>query len=188
VKIEAIYYGVVYPICLCNVLYMPRNYNNLFSLSYWIAKGGNFSGHKLALISKQRNIITIGMLTSNNLIQFHFCCTLNHDIPSNYTFISITQLKKSWNVWHCCFRHIGHSELQKMYEQQLVAGFLINCESPISDCMACTEAKQSVIPFNKKGDHKRKPGELMHIDVWGKYDVASINRFSYCLLLVNDAL
>jgi len=53
--------------------------------------------------------------------------------------------------------------------------------------MACTEAKQLVIPFNKKGDHKRKPGELTHIDVWGKYDVASINGFSYYLLLVDDA-
>jgi IS30 family transposase len=55
------------------------------------------------------------------------------------------------------------------------------------DCTACTEAKQSVTPFNKKGDHETLPGELMHVDVWGKYDVASINGYSYYLLLVDDA-
>jgi len=53
--------------------------------------------------------------------------------------------------------------------------------------MAYTEAKQSVIPFNKKGEHNMKPGELTHIDVWGQYDVASINNFQYYLLLVDDA-
>ena len=55
------------------------------------------------------------------------------------------------------------------------------------DCVACTEAKQSVILFNKKGDHETLPGELTHVDVWGKYEVASINGHSYYLLLVDDA-
>jgi hypothetical protein len=53
--------------------------------------------------------------------------------------------------------------------------------------MAYTEAEQLVIPFNKMGDHERKPGKLTHINVWGKYDVASINGFSYCLLLPRQA-
>jgi hypothetical protein len=55
------------------------------------------------------------------------------------------------------------------------------------DCTACTEAKQSVILFNKKGDHEMLLGELTHVDIWGKYKVASINRYSYYLLLVDDA-
>ena len=57
----------------------------------------------------------------------------------------------------------------------------------MSDCVACTEAKQSVILFNKKGEHDTEPGDLTHIDVWGKYDVALINNFQYYLLLVDDA-
>jgi hypothetical protein len=113
VKIEAIHQGVVYPIRLCNILYVPRNRNNLFSLGCWIAKGGDFSGRKLALVSKQGNIITTGTLTPNNLIQFRFRCTLNCDIPPDHAFISTTQLVKSWDVWHCRFGHIGHSGLQK---------------------------------------------------------------------------
>jgi hypothetical protein len=53
--------------------------------------------------------------------------------------------------------------------------------------MACTEAKQSVIPFNKIVDHDTKAGELTHIDIWGKYSVSSINGFQYYLLMVDDA-
>jgi transposase InsO family protein len=53
--------------------------------------------------------------------------------------------------------------------------------------MACTEAKQSVLPFNKKGDNNMHPGDLTHIDIWGKYNVASINGCQYYLLMVDDA-
>jgi transposase InsO family protein len=56
----------------------------------------------------------------------------------------------------------------------------------MADCVACTEAKQSVIPFNKKGERKTELGEITHIDVWGKYDIASINGFYYYLLMVDD--
>ena len=55
------------------------------------------------------------------------------------------------------------------------------------DCVACTKAKQLVIPFNQKGDREMLPEELMHVDVWGKYKVASINGYSYYLLLVDNA-
>ncbi len=53
--------------------------------------------------------------------------------------------------------------------------------------MAYTEAKQSVIPFNKGREHNTEPGELTHIDVWGKYSVTSIDGFQYYLLMVNNA-
>jgi hypothetical protein len=31
--------------------------------------------------------------------------------------------------------------------------------------VACTEAKQSVIPFNKKGEQETEPEEVTHINV-----------------------
>jgi len=51
---------------------MPGNRNNLFSLGHWLAKGGDFSGQNLALISKAENTIANGTLTSNNLIKLQF--------------------------------------------------------------------------------------------------------------------
>ncbi len=58
----------------------------------------------------------------------------------------------------------------------------------MADCVACIEAKQSVIPFNKKGEQETELGELTHINVWGKYNKASINGFSHYLLMINNAL
>src|SRR6266851_3239097 len=176
----------LYRIHQCNVLYVLGNRNNLFSLRHWIAKGGDFLGRKLALISKQGDCIVNGTLTTNNLIKFHFhyakCETCSRDIA----YPTLTKPVLSWDTWHRRFGHIGYSRLKNLLDRWLVSGFDVNRSSPMSDCMACTEDKQSVIPFNKKGDQDTLPGELMHVNVWGKYDVASINGHSYYLLLIDD--
>ena len=44
VNIITSYNGTSYPIHLCDVLYIPGNKNNLFSLGRWIAKGSDFMG------------------------------------------------------------------------------------------------------------------------------------------------
>ena len=90
-------------------------------------------------------------------------------------------------MWHRHFAHIGISSLRRLFDKQLVTGFNVDRKSMFSDCEAYTEAKQSVIPFNKTVDHDAEPGELTHIDVWGKYSVSSINGFQYYLLMVDDA-
>ena len=51
----------------------------------------------------------------------------------------------------------------------------------------CTEAKQHVEPFPKAVNQSTAPGELTHIDLWGKYIVKSINGNQYYLLFVDDA-
>ena len=93
---------------------------------------------------------------------------------------------KSWDIWHHPFGHIGYSRLKKLFDHKLVTSFFVDCNSQMADCVPCTEAKQSVIPFNKKGERKTEPGEIMHINVWGKYDTALINSFYYYLLMVGD--
>jgi len=54
-------------------------------------------------------------------------------------------------------------------------------------CIACTEAKLSVAPYGPAKGRQTKIGELTHMDLWGKYDVASIHRNQYYLLLIDDA-
>jgi len=131
---------------------------------------------------------------SNNLIKLRFCYTKNDTKSSNaptpsWNDASYPAVKqpKTWDVWHRCFTHISISGLHRLFDKQLVTGFYVDCESTFSDCMACTEAKQSVIPFNKTLDHDTEPGELTHINIWGKYSVSSINGFQYYLLMIDDA-
>jgi hypothetical protein len=150
--------GKTYTIHLQDILYMPGNQNNLFSLGRWLANGGNFLGHNLTLISKGGNTITKGSMTLNNLIKlrFHYTKQSIDDIANNanHTLIpfSMAYQLKSWDVWHHCFGHIGYSGLKKLFNHKLVISFFIDHNSQMADCVPCTEVKQSVIPFNKKGE------------------------------------
>jgi hypothetical protein len=68
-----------------------------------------------------------------------------------------------------------------------VDGFHVDENSPTPDCIACTEAKQHVKPFPKVANRTTMPGELTHIDLWGKYAIRSINNNQYYLLMIDDA-
>jgi hypothetical protein len=68
-----------------------------------------------------------------------------------------------------------------------VEGLNVDERTPKPDCVACTEAKLHVKPFPKEMRRTTEPGELTHIDLWGKYAVKSINGNKYYLLFVDDA-
>jgi len=74
-----------------------------------------------------------------------------------------------------------------MHDLDLVEGFTVNTNSSKLNCVACTEAKQTVKPFNNDVIHNSEPGELTHIDLWGKYPVASIHGNIYYILMVDNS-
>ena len=61
------------------------------------------------------------------------------------TFIA-NEPAQSWETWHRRFGHISYNGLQKLYD---VNRFNVDTRTPKPDCIACTEAKQHVEPFNK---------------------------------------
>ena len=95
---------------------------------------------------------------------------------------------KSWEIWHQRFGHISYKGLQQLLDENLVEGLAVDTQSPKPDCTACTEAKQSEKPFSVSTCCTTRPGELTHIDVWGKYDVVSINGHQYFVLMVDDVM
>jgi Integrase core domain len=64
--------------------------------------------------------------------------------------------------------------------------FEINKSSLKPECIACIEAKQSEKPFRQTTNRQTKPGKMTHMDLWGKYKIASINRSYYYLLMVDN--
>jgi len=83
--------------------------------------------------------------------------------------------------------HIGYDALHYMCRQQLVEGLLVDQTSPIPDCIACIQAKQTVKPFSPSTQTNTNPGDLTHIDLWGKYNISSINGSYYYLLMIDNA-
>ena len=92
----------------------------------------------------------------------------------------------NWDTWHQQFGHIGYTGLQRLLDKKLVEGFNVDLQSPKPDCIACTEAKQHVERLPKTSQRNTEPGQLMHIDLWGKYAIKSINGNQYYLLFMDN--
>ena len=186
------YNGHAYTLRLQNVLYIPTNRNNLLLLGRWDAAGGRYIGGQgqIILENKEHTVIATGTKISNHLYKMKFETRL----PSAKSFVkstehlfNITEPTQSWETWHKRFGHISYTGLQKLLDNSMVDGLTVNLNTPKLDCEACTQAKQAIQPFNKTSKHITKPGDLTHIDLWGKYEVSSIHGNQYYILFVDDA-
>jgi len=52
-----------------------------------------------------------------------------------------------------------------MYEQGLIDGFDVDAQTLKPDCIACTEGKLIIKPFNKSAMHMKEVEQLTHIDL-----------------------
>jgi len=179
--------GKMYILELHDVLHVPDNRNNLLSLRQWETAGHSYIACDsiLSLLTKDRKPVARGAKVRNNLYKMmfkhtpetaHSDCTFNAASPS-----------QTWETWHRRFGHVGYSGIKKLLDNQLVNSLEIDTNLLKPDCVACTEAKLSETPYGPMSGCPTKPGELTHMDLWGKYDVMSINGNQYYLLMVDDA-
>jgi len=185
VKLQSEYKGKQYPLKLQNVLHVPGTRNNLISLGRWDAEGCKYIGKngQINLITSDGKTIAKGNKITNNLYKMHF--TMNKlEKPAEVMFH--TTKAESWDMWHKHFGHVSYDGLQKLLDNKMVNGFNIDKNSDKSNCIACMEAKLMVKLFNGKTACWLEPRQLTHINVWGKYKIASINHNHYFVLLVDD--
>ena len=192
VELNSSYGGKNYILELKNVLYIPTNRNNLISLGRWDKAGGYYTGGggTLVLTTKNSIPVTQGTQIENNLYKMEVTLRkpdIKFKNEANPQCFVINETAQSWETWHKRFGHIGYSSLQEMLDKNLVEGFNVNTHTLKPDCVACTEAKQSVEPYGQHNEKTTEPGELTHIDLWGKYDTTSINGNQYFLLMVDDS-
>jgi GAG-pre-integrase domain len=98
-----------------------------------------------------------------------------------------TTTPPDWETWHCRFGHVSYNGSTKLQARNLAEGFTVDKMSLKPNCIACIKAKQSERPFGQSSKRKTKPGEMTHMDLWGKYDIASINGSLYYLLMIDNA-
>jgi len=193
VELKSTYNGHEYILELKNVLYIPSNRNNLISLGRWDKAGGHYAGGGgvLTLITKNGISVARGTQIENNLYKMEVAtcapgAKFIKEEMNPQSFI-VCEPAQSWEIWHKRFGHIGYSGLQHMLDNNLVEGFTVDTRTPKPDCVACTEAKQAVEPFNGNSKRETEPGDLTHMDLWGKYDTASIHGNHYYLLMIDDS-
>jgi len=180
--------GIIHTLQLQNMLHVPKNTNSLLSLGCWEQQQGCsivIKHRKLSLLTKDDIPVACSTRLSNRLYQMSF--VLAHTLhDTDFAFHVVTRLP-SWANWHRCFGHVSYSGLQRLYDKLLVDGFVVNLSTKKPNCIACTKAKMTVMPYGPSAKRYTKVGELTHIDLWGKYNKASIHGNYYYLLLVDDA-
>ena len=144
ITVQAITDGQKTNCTLKNVLYIPSNQTNLFSLGSWETNGNYFEAKNNILSLKQKDGQTIikGKKLKPNL--YHF----NLQIIKPKNEINIVQEKKiSWTTWHLQYR------LQKLVDKKLVNSLEVDENSTKPVCKACTEAKMQISTFPKQAEN-----------------------------------
>ena len=73
-----------------------------------------------------------------------------------------------------------------MHAEGLVDGFDVDENSPMPDCEACIQAKQTRAPFPSRAVNRtRNPGELTHTDLW-ESRVIGPGGLKYFMSFVDD--
>jgi hypothetical protein len=168
------------------MLYVPDNRNNLLSLGRWVRAGNCFTrGTEIHLFTKDGICVANGPLLNTNLYTIN--CKTSHLVNKEQYTLNTTITPPDWEMWHWRFGHVSYDGLSKLHTCNLTEGFVVNEASPKSDCIACIQAKHSEKPFGLHTTRTTRPGELTHMDLWGKYEIASINGAYYYLLMIDDA-
>jgi hypothetical protein len=186
--------GQDFVLILEDVLHVPSTQNNLISLGRWDAAGGRYTGGggAITLTTKDGKRVGHGRKVGNHLYKMDMTVRKATSKPTkDYTVSPQTFMSKqpalSWETWHQRFGHISYTGLQKLLDNEMVDGFTVDECTAKPNCKTCTQAKQHIEPFPKVSKQSMEPGELTHINLWGKYAVQSINGKQYYLLFVDNA-
>jgi predicted RNA-binding protein Jag len=193
IKLESECEGTRFALVLKDVLSIPSNRNSLLSLGQWDQTGGSYKSHDGQMsLKKNGKTIIQGTKITNNLhklnVKVHETETRVPNEGTRDLTLTTKEELPTWETWHKRYGHISYAGLKQLYQKDLVSGFKVNYDSPMPDCIACTEAKQAEHTYEKSITRQTKPGQLTHIDIWGKYDVTSINGHQYYVVLVDDAM
>ena len=181
--------GLIHIFELKNTLHIPANRNNLFSLGKWDRQNRSFYVQNgiLHLIDKEGEDVARGTRLANNLYRMAFKL-----LPQNINEDEVISLiadasMMPWEVWHRRMGHVSYSGMRESYVRDQLTGFDLDPKTPKRDCIPCIEGKLHVTPYGPASNKPRNLGELTHVDLWGKYDNASINGNRYFVLMIDDA-
>ena len=82
-------------------------------------------------------------------------------------------------VLHAILGHTSMSEMKHITDFKVVLSNSFSCE-------VCILAKAHRLPFGRSTISTKKPFELLHLDLWGPYRVASLNGARYFVTIVDD--
>ncbi|GKA87938.1 putative ribonuclease H-like domain-containing protein [Tanacetum coccineum] len=91
------------------------------------------------------------------------------------------------NLWHRRLGHINFETINKLVRGNLVRGLPSKLFENDQTCVACQKEKQHKASCKTKNVSSIfKPLQLLHMDLFGPVSMKSINKKSYCLVVIDD--
>nr|GEW06107.1 putative ribonuclease H-like domain-containing protein [Tanacetum cinerariifolium] len=91
------------------------------------------------------------------------------------------------NLWHRRLSHINFKTMNKLVKGNLVRGLPIKVFENVNTCVACKKGKQHKASYKTKPiSSVDQPLYRLHMDLFRPTFVKSLNKKSYCLLIIDD--
>ncbi|XP_074306997.1 uncharacterized protein LOC141642178 [Silene latifolia] len=91
-------------------------------------------------------------------------------------------MSKDGELWH---KRLGHPSRSKSFSFSELVNYNLNWDSS-QFCDSCCRAKQTRNSFSLNNKRCDELFGLIHVDIWGKYPIASLSRAHYFLSIVDD--
>lgn len=167
-----------------DVMYAPDAAVNLLSISKIVQKGHKVIFDKSgARITDMLNQVVATGFEQNGIYQLN-TSTYNKDEgkvkhPKVYTCLN----EQASNLWH---RRLGHLNRKSMQLLTNLTDGLDKINALSEPCVSCIEGKQSRKPFYCSMRKTNKILELVHSDLCGPMETASIGNCKYIFTLIDD--
>lgn len=164
-----------YDVIVKGVLCVPKLSTNLLSVSQLVRNGNRvvFTTSGCSIYNRNEHLVAVASLT-NGVYKLR---TPESTLAT--TFISV-------DTWHRRLAHVNSMYLNKMPDA--VSGMELEKKSDISQlsCIVCCEGKQSRLPFGHAGSRSGELLGIVHSDVCGPMENASIGGSRYFILFIDD--
>ncbi|KAL4591437.1 hypothetical protein LXL04_004402 [Taraxacum kok-saghyz] len=167
-------------ITLHDVLFVPDFDVNLMSV-HKLTRDNRFQvvfdENQVVFQDSQSNKI-VGTGNENNGLYYLNSTSSNFFYKSNFSVVNCFVSKVRWH------NRLGHPADQALncLKQKLD----LKIENDSKPCEVCHKAKQVREPFPLSDHSVTNLGDLIHLDVWGPYKVATTERCRYFLTVVDD--
>lgn len=162
------------------VMYAPEAAVNLLSISKIVQKGHKviFDKSGARIIDMSNQVVATGF-EQNGIYQLSTNNVCKNGGPSVYSCVS----EHSSDLWH---RRLGHLNRKGMQLLASMSSGLNKINISSEPCISCIEGKQSRKPFHCSMRKSSKILQLVHSDLCGPMEVASIGGCKYIFTLIDD--
>lgn len=166
-----------------NVLYAPSLGVNLFSVGAATAGGAEIHFTDSKAVVTRNGVIE---MTASRIGDQLYC--LDIDIPKENESYIARPFQNSIHEWHCRLGHIGYQTIIKMATTNAVIGLDLpaGTKPPLDRCHACALGKMKRCTFQLSTSHSQRIGSLIHSDVCGPMQVASLGGARYYVSFHDD--